>query len=98
MASYYSLMINAADGILKPDDVEAVLNDLKDWLRFNASGWLVYTSLTPPELRQKLRDKLSGKDFSILIVASDITNWAAFSKPLSREWIKKQREADIAGE
>lgn len=99
MAGYYVVLFNFPAGVSTPvERIAELFNLLKDWLRFTPEGWLVYTSLKPGEIREKLRKEFEKEDPSILIVPTDLSGWSIYSNSVSRDWLKKERDPSERGE
>ena len=98
MASNFAILLNYGGNAPNSAKVELVLNSLKDWLKFSSQNWLIYTDLSASIVRDRLIESLQPDPPSILVIPIEISKWSAYSKPLAREWLRKERDSNITGE
>jgi hypothetical protein len=70
--------------------IDQTLNPFGDWLRFNASTWLLDTSSPISSVREAIRALLQAED-SILIIKADPTEFEGWAAPWIWEWIRSKR-------
>lgn len=98
MGNYYTCLINDKRQPITPEEIEDALGDVKDWLRFNQYGYIVYTALSASDIRDRLRSKLGEKNANVLVVKADKSIWAAYADETSRNWMRTDRDDDLDGE
>lgn len=99
MSEYYVVIFNFKTRSSIPiAKIKGVLEGLKDWLRFSPEAWIVYTALSPAELRARLKGAVAEEDPSILVIKADLSEWAAYATTVPRDWLKRNRDDDGPGE
>jgi hypothetical protein len=73
------------------NEVQKVINEANDWLRYASNCWIVWTSDTPQQLYQKLVAIPQLKQSSVLVVKLDLSDRAGQFPPWIWEWIDKTR-------
>lgn len=97
-AQYYIVLIGPELKSNNTRKVKEVMNDLKDWLYFPPNSWIVYTGLDASVLRERLKKALAEEDPSIMVLRMEIEGWSAYSKQMSRNWLKEKRDPSIPGD
>jgi hypothetical protein len=99
MAGYLAVLFNfSASSGFPVEKIKSELDKCKDWLRVGRDSWLVYTDLSPTNLRDRLRKLLEEEDPTIVVLRVDLSGWSAYAKTMPREWLKKKRSSDKEGE
>jgi hypothetical protein len=93
MAACYVVLFNFKSSSRIPvDTIEEVFDPFKDWLRFHPESWLVYTDLTPKEIRNRLQAALKTEDPSIVVLETQMSGWAAYANEKVRSWIRRDHD------
>jgi hypothetical protein len=98
MARHFVVLLNYGVKPVASEKVQAVLDSTKDWLRFSPQGWLVYTNLTAGILRDRLKAALAVENPNIVVVTSDMEDWAVYAQQVTREWLQRERTEALTGE
>ena len=73
------------------EEVEAVLNKAKDWLRYAPNCWLIYTSVGPKTWHERLKQIPWMAEQSYLICSVDPTKKSGWLARTVWDWINQDR-------
>ena len=89
MNKYYHIGINFKTTSVEKGKIEAVLDEVEDWVRYAPSGYIIYDSSTPSELSRKLRVVLDKQSFFICEINKN--NRAGWLPKIVWDWLAKDR-------
>ena len=97
MAETYIVFVTVKNAPPKLEIMSAALYGLKDWFRVTPGFWLVLTSLSMTDVRDRLYDKLKDEDPTILVLKFYESEWAVYASETLRKWIRSDH-ANQTGE
>jgi len=83
---------NASANFDRQADIEAILNQAKDWFRYAPNCWLIYTVQTPAVWHNRLKEGVSWiTQETYLIPPIYLTQKSGWLRKSAWEWINQTR-------
>lgn len=81
----------------KTKELEPWFANLGDWIRYSATGWIVWTNYTPQQISSYLRQAINPED-QLLAIYLDASAYDGWMPPWVWNWIaSKQQNSSLAG-
>jgi hypothetical protein len=94
----HTLILTVSSSELEVDQLEAVLDKAKDWMRYAPGCWLIHTNHTAESWYGRIADVVAAKGTLVFICEANLEDRSGKLSPTAWKWMKKVRaQSQTAG-